>query len=715
MISENERLEKLADLPVDIDCKTYPYQWFSLICRQNYKDDSYINYFRLADIDLHKLTIRRFVQPKGRIGRFENRKNIHSKQLLEHVDGYCCVANWETHPKAEDSTKDWINAEETKIKPVAIYTLENCDNIDAVITCLKKGIKLPEIVCKWAITYQQTYQKSTQEAILVQQHDMEMTKDGVKKLKICIYQLPVYHLEVKKFIDLSEHIDCKRIFYEDLFLGKPYRVAKLKKSEEIIRDVLLENATWKNFKNDKEISKKSWQKFREILNDVACKNIYQKLQDMIGYSESEAIEQVKKFLYRVEEYIDGKDIDSQVIYKLVKHSPELLSPLHEKFRQEWEKENLSILTKERQLIEEEIEKKCAEAKKGNNDLKELSKQKEDIQQYIEQAEKTKNILNDKLVKLRIDSTEFFSNAILNNYFLQEIFAGNTQVSALSFKRKPVYSQLSCKLEETEEYLDEVELFDVFAENLSKCGVDDKYSSILAAYLYSCYIKNVPLIMAGPEGASIASVLGLMKNGQLPIIVDLPQEYDTNIMEEIKSSNSSMLILRNALTSSWTNYIDKIFQLPEKYIVFLVPFQDDLQLLPKGVISYGIPILTELILNKDTITSFTFSVAKRAFSQKPRKKVISEDSFDICKKMRLFERQENRYLAILKEMHEICIACDINRDSFLLGGLLLAILPNAYMRGYIDTTLQDAMENANSNQLKETLKRISWLLGVELNE
>ena len=116
--------------------------------------------------------------------------------------------------------------------------------------------------------------------------------------------------------------------------------------------------------------------------------------------------------------------------------------------------------------------------------------------------------------------------------------------------------------------------------------------MLAAYLYSAHINNVPLLIAGPGGTDIANALSVSLYAENAGHLTLGNEYDYNIIDEMRKYSEPVISIGNMFGKGWADTLPQEFTHLSKQIIWTHPTVEDLIIEPKGLYNYMLPVLSE---------------------------------------------------------------------------------------------------------------------------
>ena len=180
---------------------------------------------------------------------------------------------------------------------------------------------------------------------------------------------------------------------------------------------------------------------------------------------------------------------------------------------DWQEENRQKIDEaDRSILQktEQIEALSAKISTIENNIDNLTKTKERIEQEIHEKEKLavdvrKNV-DIIITKAQEHAAEFIASMAFVNT------TGKISASVEKGSISCFTSGITILSEQVEEYEDWKDLIDNLSDNLEKAGVCSKHSKSFAAFLFSAYLNQLPLLLAGPNAMEIADAFSVTING-----------------------------------------------------------------------------------------------------------------------------------------------------------------------------------------------------------
>ena len=137
------------------------------------------------------------------------------------------IWQWSAEQNYSDPSKDFLKYHyDPDMIPTEIINLSECHTFDDVIQQLKSGIKNIPVSQKAIFAVQ--YDNGIIQGVCCTESQWKIN-DGMVKLNEQVTALPVYQFEEKSCILIAN-----KVFYNNISLGKPAKVARIKDSFDMI-------------------------------------------------------------------------------------------------------------------------------------------------------------------------------------------------------------------------------------------------------------------------------------------------------------------------------------------------------------------------------------------------------------------------------------------------------------------------------------------------
>lgn len=309
--------------------KSGPYYEAVSLCYFNGNDSGW-SWTRVADIENGELTT--FLYNPDEPYFYENRNFLIDKTGKVHTKGDLAVFAWSDSPNASGSDKPFNDATELKDFPIHVFklsaknTLQVIDNLRNGVSCGSASHDVMYIFCESDEGFQ---------GVLCPAQSME-ERNQQYFLKDSVSKLPYYLLKSSDILSIYELKNLfgneKCVFLKALVPGTPISYLPTRETSAIVKDVILKNRflTWNSFRNftsNAEGSHKYTQKelrvFKECLAQVQCKTVQEELAAELGCTVSEATTYIENFIENANSYLEGDEVDTQLLSRLVMANDEL--------------------------------------------------------------------------------------------------------------------------------------------------------------------------------------------------------------------------------------------------------------------------------------------------------------------------------------------------------------------------------------------------------
>lgn len=616
---------------------------------------------------------------------------------------------WMTEPNREDPSKDYIRSYDmADIIPVEIICIDNCKNIEDVIRNFNDGIKIENTSSRTAITYSTTLPNA--DAVLLTKKKFANNGD-LWKVREDVFTLPIYKIKKSNYL-YSE--DRKKVFYTKLSLGMPEEVKTIYTPEITAKKLLLNQLTKKQVQ-EKGLKNTEWQKCKEIIKEVGKKTLASKLMNIYDCEAAEAYEYIENVINAADEYISKDEVDGNLVANFILNHSELREKYMNEIEEVWKQKNANCLEDaEKKILEKQEElKKLTE--KGNNIKGEIEEWHNQIHTKEEQTKKIEENIHKRLIEIKKDASQFISDYILMHPEgkTEEPVPVTSTIEKASESIIILPSINEANMEFTDAYDDFLSLLDDFEENLMEAGVSKKYCIGLTTYLYACQKESRCIVLAGSNGEEIAIASSIAINGKIPHIANLPHQYSESAIQELRKHSESVLIIRNAFSSDWIGHVDQILDIRNKYFIFLLPYYDDLCILPQGLLSYVAPVITDLYVSSSAKGKYCIAEKNAIFKDMPETEKSESSRGSVLSTLSISPLMKYQYEKLLTTSHLARQEWDTSDSDYTDDDFLSVVVPHIYMHGTI-LDLFTAENDLLKNISKECKKLVIDVLGIKIN-
>ena len=269
----------------------------------------------------------------------------------------------------------------------------------------------------------------------------------------------------------------------------------------------------------------------------------------------------------------------------------------------------------------------------------------------------------------------------------------SSVNAVSMDSRAVdYRLLDCqgKIKAMQERDSLVGIIRVLKSNLKRSGVSEHYAEGLAKYLIAAYMHKQPLILVGPNSLDIIEAFVAAVCHQTYACLTCDDNYSAQIHNLLGDHQERLVVLNNLISSAYIGHLEEILSHKDLFFIATHPYKEDLQVEPKSLYGFMLPIFTEFLVSESASGLYTgISITNEASLFKLSE---LEDDYAVSKlnsfaSSPLVLNKVNTLFArmadLMEEDEDECGYKDIE--------VVLALLPLAYAQMKINK-LEDAIED-----------------------
>lgn len=581
-----------------------------------------------------------------------------------------------------------------KFTPIQVCFLNGCYSEEQLKKILKSGFKLELkfdevlVCCKIAIHYF---------GVLCKKGDFNIS-NGVASLKEDILSLPFHGLMHADF-SVIKHLNDTMIFNK-MEIGSPIKVLLMKNVMDIVKKTFVDHIFWNNAK-ELGIKKVDFQETKRLIDSINTTETISEIAEKCGCDEETARGYYDDFLDRIHDYIHVDDFETDVLKNILRNDEKALSICKDEVKAEWEQDNkalieaaeLQIKDKEKELTDKMTKLKGIEDSIYTNTL-ELEVLNDQLASREKLARDVENGVQSRIDKAKKDAAEFI---VQQAFCGGSVFRGSENQKAYGgrFIGGSIALSGDFKSETFEDVVCSI------ADNLELAGVSDVFSESMAAYLYAAYRSNVPILIAGPNGLDIASAFSAAVGGKTVDICQCFGEYNQSVIDECLSSKNSFLAIEEPFASGWTNNVLSVLKKPGKYVFLLVPFTEDLAVLPAGIINYSLVLLSELVVMGKAKGGFRFNGFNDGYEEYETKGAVDKKHNALLRKFKLMPMAQNNIKLVLGEYHSLAGLMSIG-SSERAEDYIYALWPCAEVMGKKDVLKEHVVSSnaLNGESFKE---------------
>ena len=571
------------------------------LCVKNDSTDWWRQWTRVADIVDGQLCVCSFNDDWQESSNeqkyaYKNRYALPHK-VKQHFDkGSLAVFSWSDAPDPERPDKIKTSITLLGQLPIQVIPL-HASTAKQAVELLHDGVPGGSSSCD-VLYLLEPMETDTQQGLYCQTANMEF-KNGMFRLKLSVPKLPykkkkkddmVTIQELCKYPELSSYT-----FLKKMNLGVPDGTVPAKDALAVVKDRILfhQKMTWPSFRDFTARTNNELKVFKEFLKYVTGKDLYQEIADDIGCSLETAQKYVEDFIANANEYLDGTEIDTGILSKLVEANDALRAKYTQQVEERWtqeSKEKIERANKELQQVRQD-QKNCTRTLDETKHQIELAKKhlaelQGTIQENERIAQDSYRLVQDKLASTKANVAEFLAEMSLY-----------MPISANGTNNSPKSATILHGDRLNEEVVDLVDDYNIviaeLADNLSSCaGITKERSHHLhmARFLYATHLRHQSLLLAGLNSEEIAQTLSATIYGRYADVLVCTEDYNEKASTEAMRGEG-ILLVRNPFCGDWLQNLLRDMATSRKQIIFYHPYTEDLSIEPESLFQYLIPVFT----------------------------------------------------------------------------------------------------------------------------
>lgn len=650
--------------------ENYEYTSLCMVSEPDYTNNNQIWLIRLADIFKGKM--ESFFVNEDLPRFFGNRDRLFWNDGPSKI-GYIGVWNWNAIPNLSDPTRDYVTtAYDASIEPAEIIELKMCSTVEEILEALQHGVDvIPS--CK-QVLFTASLPKGRNTGLLCSDKQLNIDNNRTYLLN------NVFVLKQYNFLSQDIFRVNGKAFYRKLDIGEPERTMQVKDPLEAVKEIILHRATWNEFKQRGTV-KSTWRTFREFLTEMCSTPVYQEIAEKCGCDEDTAKEYIDLFIQRAASYLDSTDVEDNVLAAAIENHVWLLERCNKIVEETWKTENferIEKVEKELHLAQKAVERKKAELAQCKSELSDVQKKLTTINAAISEREKFAQSVEDKVAtkisEARKNAADFISEMAFQ---FPTMVAEPSSVKAISHGGPISYHEgMNLDFDTLEECSTWQDMINIIAEELTAAGVSAKYNHGLAAYMYSAYVNETPLLFAGPCGQEIADAFSASLFGKTAAYINCIDGYNTEYMSAILANDEPIIVLNSPFGSDWIARIPNILMTKGKYFILTHPFTEDLLIEPRSLFNYCLPVMTEPFIDTMPEQKYIGGRMSDSFAYYQKKKAKPFHN-RLLQSMCMSTLTKARLQQLLTDMHIIASIETADNDC------LFGLFPYAFISGNIE--------------------------------
>ena len=595
IISEGE------DVEMDEFNQDTPYFEAVSLCIKNDSTEWWRQWTRVADIADEKLCECQFDDDEQENANeqkyaFSKRYALPHKVRQYFEKGELAVFAWSDAPDPDRPDKIKTSVTLLSQTPILVIPL-HASTAKQAVDMLHEGV--PDGSTSYDVIYTLVPSATGMGlGLLCQSMDMEC-QNGTYRLKLSVSKLPYYNLGKKDIVTIQELRKYPELpsyaFLRKMNPGVPDGTILAKDALEIVKNRILTNQkmSWSSFRDFTARTNNELRLFKAFLQNVTGKDLYQEIADDIGCSVETAQKYVEGFIANANEYLDGTEIDTDILSKLIEANDTLRTKYTQQVEERWKqeaKEKIEQANKELQQVRQD-QKNCTRTLDETKHQIELAKKhlaelQGTIQENERIAQDSYRLVQDKLASTKANVAEFLAEMSLY-----------MPISANGTNNSPKSATIHHGDRLDEEVVDLVDDYNIvmaeLADNLSSCaGITKERSHHLhmARFLYATHLRHQSLLLAGLNSEEIAQTLSATIYGRYADVLVCTEDYDEKASSEAMQGEG-ILLVRNPFCGDWLQNLLRDMATSHKQIIFCHPYTEDLSIEPESLFQYLIPVFT----------------------------------------------------------------------------------------------------------------------------
>lgn len=580
--------------------KSGPYFEAVSLCYFN-GSDSLWRWTRVADIQNGELTT--FWYNPSDDYYYENRHTLPDYSSNPFVKGDLAVFAWSDSPNKNNADKVYTRVNDYRAFPIQVFTIPVQTPMQA-IDALRNGVPMGNTLHD--VMYLFGEKHDTMTGILCSSDSIEQRGEKYY-LKNDVVKVPYYLLSTDDILQIRELKTVSEVssatFLKRITVESPNGYIQTKQSSDVVKDVILKGRmlTWNSFRNftsNAEGSHKYTQKelrvFKEYLAQVQCKTVQEELAAELGCTVSEATTYIENFIENANSYLEGDEVDTQLLSRLVMANDELREKYTALVEEKWKTdaaEKINIAAQKVEELEAQCKEKANTLKSLNSDIEDRRDKLQELQNEVAQnkilARESYSMVQEKIATAKHDVSSFLADMAC--YFPNSTVIANSSVTTCG----DYVHGTALESDKVETFDSWESLVDELRGNLGCVGVAQEYENSFAAFLYATHRVRMPLLLAGYVCEEIGQTLSVSVFGKYADILTCSGNCNLSMIHDA-FSGEGILLIRNPFCGDWLNALLQETKTSHKQIIFCHPYTEDLAIEPQSLFNYMLPIFTDQI-------------------------------------------------------------------------------------------------------------------------
>lgn len=631
---------------------------------------------------------------------FTNRDKIFYKDGPSN-NGFYGIWNWSAIPNENDPSKDYILSRyNTDIEAIEIVTITEATTLDNLVDLLKEGIEYKPHSRKVMFTL--CASKGQYTGILCTAKEFNTVNGKTTISEDCIV-VPVYEFASDNIIRLGNGLS----FYRNAFAGLPTKLYHLKSPLDIVKNIVLSSISWNAYKT-REVTRAEYRTFKDFINAIPVDDITSKIGIACRCSIPAAKELLDEFLNIVWKYVDGDSLEDEIIYSAISANIELQEKAKALIRKDWETENENLLIEAKGKLDSlrgELKSTTEDLSKAQEALNKTKAEDERLVGIIAEKERlavdVEKAVAARIRKARENAADFIASmAFVSGQQMQvectESPAKIKVSSELDIDPYHICSEYD-NLDELEAHHSWTDVINTAIFELAEAGVAKQYRSGLAAFLCATYINKQPLLLVGPNAIDIIQAFSAAVTAHKHGVLCCEGGYANQAVENIGANGESIVIINNFLASGWINRLPEMLYKKDIFYVFIHPYAEDIQVEPKSLYGFMLPLFTEILVDKKATGKYYGGYFSDDFKPYLAEKNAHKE-LSVLSKFALSSLVRSKINSLVGTMHGIYPTATVDDD------FLFCVFPIAYALMAVNELEEEIADSQKDVAISASLKR-----------
>ena len=478
-------------------------------------------------------------------------------------------------------------------------------------------------------------------------------------------------------------------------LNYPCYSIKVHSDNEIIYNIINKTLTWTCGKSI-GINHSEWKYAKSVIEKIPKQSLIQSISEILGCTSESARIKLNDFIKNADAHIDPNAIGEETYMTIINNNPKI----QDKLMVEWSKEHSEELEK---LIGQK-KNECGQLKNRMDLLnKELDAAKNELSQIERESSEAKSFVNEiesritekiNLAKTNIAAflSDYVFHAQIGNILNSHTdnsspLSGNAKSESIHVDGEKALFITEYNKKDTDHHIGTMAMLkDCLPENFNASGVNKEYSVPVAMWLFAAIRTHIPILLAGPDAQNIADALSVSLFARKSAVFRCEGEPSQEAVRQIKDAESEIITIHHAFSSRWTDYLPEMLSIPNKHFFVIHPFVEDLQIEPKSMFSYMLPMFTDFLMEfracSDKCLSFNEGIVSRSILEQEADGSV-DDYIEQIQRLKLSGDYVNTKIGLLcSAFHQLMeqVGHPVSNTDY---EMLFCYLPYAYVTGQID--------------------------------